>query len=503
MVGVFALALLARVLFLLHLDSQDLGEGYDPATYYTAASALLHGRAPYHGDFTFLHPPLVILVGVPFALLGWLTTAHVGYLAAGLAGCLLGAFSAAGVTFLAREWGLSRLPAVTGGAFLALWTTSAGTQAVFRLEPIGDALFVGALIALGAGREIGTRRLVVAGVLLGLLVNVKAWWVVVVVVVLALTALRVRRWAAVAIPLAAAAVTAVIVDLPFLLVARGRMFHSIVTAQLDRTAAQGTPTGGRERFSTLSRLDQVTGVSGVANRFLGQVQGFDNSRVHLVTVVVCCAFLVLAGLALRTPLGRFAVPLCAVQLAAVLSTPLFFGFYGDFVAVSAALVVAAGAGSVPGAARWAVALPVVAGVSLVLVLTSSQLPLGFVPVPDRARIAAAVRDAPCVVSDSPRFLIAADAVDASLAPGCRNFVDIQGVGHGGGPDPDALIDGPSANRAWRRQVAAYLASAPVIILGDPNVRTFLGPRAVTRLTRDRPTVSSGGVTVYGPRRPVR
>ncbi len=52
--------------------------GYDPPTYYTAAAALLHGRMPYHGDFIFVHPPLVILVGLPFALLGRLTSARPG-----------------------------------------------------------------------------------------------------------------------------------------------------------------------------------------------------------------------------------------------------------------------------------------------------------------------------------------------------------------------------------------------------------------------------------------
>jgi alpha-1,2-mannosyltransferase len=500
--AVFLLALVTRLWNQVQLDRHVLGEGYDSSAYYTSAAALLHGRMPYDGDFTFVHPPGIILAGLPSALLGQLTTAHIGYLAAHVMCCVLGAVTCAGVTAIAGQWGLPRAAAVIGGAFLAVWTVAVAAQSVFRLEPLGDVLLVAALGVLGAGQEVSRRRLIVAGVLFGVLVNVKVWWFLPVLVVVALTAVRVRKWAVVVVTAGAAALTAVVIDLPFLLNPGSRMFHSVVSAQLGRPAVQTTPTGVRERLSTLLRLEQLTGVSDAVGRFLSPARVATETSVHVGTLVVCAVFLGVAVLALRTPLGRLAVPLMAAQVVAALATPLYFPFYGDFVGVAAALVLAAGASALPRRGRWLAVVPVACAVGLVLTLTDPSR-FGTLRPPDPVRVAAAVGDARCVVSDSPRVLIAINAVQRSLSHGCRNVVDIQAVGHGAGPDPRGqLIDSPAAVRAWRREVTGYFGSGDVLVLSDPNIRYWLGPERLADLTRGRPATRVGSVVVYGPR-PVR
>jgi hypothetical protein len=187
-----------------------------------------------------------------------------------------------------------------------------------------------------------------------------------------------------------------------------------------------------------------------------------------------------------------------VQLAAVLAAPLYFSFYGDFVGVTAAMALAAGASVLPRASRGMVALPVVGAVCLVIGLTDPRFPPGTPALPDPARLATAAAEGRCVVSDSPRILIALDAVDRSLSPCCRNVVDIQGVGYGGGPDPRTMRIGLHASPEWKRAMTSYFRSGDVLALSDTNIAYFLGRQRVASLVRDRPATRSGGVTVYGP-----
>ena len=500
------LALLVRWWFLWAGQRDGGVAGYDPPTYYTAAAALLHGRMPYHGDFVFVHPPLVILAGLPFALLGRLTSAPVGFTTACLAFGAMGAASVAGVTRVARAWGTSRLAAGTGGVVLAVWTVPVAAQGVLRLEPLGDLLLVVALLALGPPRVTpGAARLAVAGIALGLLVNVKVWWFAVLVAVLLLRVWRNRRWGEAGLLVLVAAATAVVLDLPFMLVARGRMVHSIITAQLDRAAAQGTPTGGVERYPVLVRLENVTGVADAGRRFLTEAHVFTSTSLHVLGLLVCLGFLATAVLALRTELGKLAVPLAALQVALVLAAPVYFGYYGDFTSVGVGLVVAAGIDAVSrGSASRVPALVstgwvAVALLPMLLSATGSGLLGGGVAVSAADRRALVLPAQGCVVADGSRALVALDLVDRSLAPGCRNLVDVQAVGHGAGPDPAARVTLGVANQAWRRDLTAYLRSGPVLLLGDPYVRYLLGPRSTLAATGGRHPRRVGQVYVYGAR----
>ncbi len=418
----------------------------------------------------------------------------------------MGAASAAGVTRVARDWGASRLAAGTGGVVLAVWTVPVAAQGVLRLEPLGDLLLVVALLALGPPRAVpSTTRLAVAGIALGLLVNVKVWWFAVLVAVLLLRVWRTRRWREAGLLVLVAAGTAVVLDLPFLLVARGRMVHSIVTAQLDRAAAQGTPTGGVERYPAVVRLENLTGVADAGRRFLTEAHVFTSTSLHVLGLLVCLGFLATAALALRTELGKLAVPLAALQVALVLLAPLYFGYYGDFTSVGVGLVVAAG---VDGLSRRAPSrVPALVGTTWVAVAllpmlvsaTGSGLLGGGVGVSADDRRALVIPANGCVVADGSRALVALDLVDRSLAPGCRNFVDVQAVGHGAGPDPAARVTLGAANAAWRRDVTAYLRSGRVLLLGDPTLRYLLGPQATLVATRGRSPTRVGQVYVYGAR----
>jgi alpha-1,2-mannosyltransferase len=504
MAWVFVLALAPRLWLIFRAVQQGALGGYDAAVYYSAADALLHGRMPYHGDFVMLHPPLVILVGVPFALIGSLADAQTGLVLGSVAFAVMSAATASLITSIARRWGAPWWGALVAGIFYATWSVTVTAGSEMRLEPLGDLLLASAVWLLSRQGETSLRELALAGVALGALANVKLWWFVPIVLLLLLIGLNARRWVVVAVPLVVAAVTACLIDLPFLAVAGSRMFSSIVTTQLGRPDLQGSPSGAFARRSVLTRLKELTGVSDVFGRFVPPADLATSVTAGAVTVVVCLAFALTALVALRNPMGRVFVPIVAAQVLVLLTSPVYFAFYGDYVVVAASLVIAAAARArgvpLPGAV-WA-AWPAIALITLVAVVTAPTPPQLSRP-PDSEALAAATRGVRCLVADSPGVLIRIDALDRSFENGCRNWVDIQGIGHGGGPDPDAHVLARTSTPAWRRIMTRYFRSGDAVILSDPNIRLFLGPSRVRLLTSGPVIAQSHGLVVYRVVRPVR
>jgi hypothetical protein len=505
--ALFILALTARTaMVLVRLHHGDIGGGYDPSVYYTASAALLHGRMPYTGDFVFLHPPLVILVGLPFALLGHLTTDFTGYVAANVAFAVLGALTAVLVAIVAARHGLSRAAVLSAGVFFATWSVTVAFGSFLRLEPLGDALLALALLPL-ARRQPSRRALVVAGVVLGALLLVKLWWVAPVAVRLVETGVRARRWCAVLVPGVVAAGTAALLILPFA-VAGHRIVHSLLTAQLDRPSEQGVPTGGYERISTMQRLADVTGARQVVERFLDPAAAFHSAALRLVTVLACALALATVALALRTALGRAVAPLLAVQVAVLLTAPFFFGYYAELISVAFALTVGAAVSAVLTRARgrsrvrrlrrgFAVATWPALGVASTVLMASTPALSYPGSTPDWHALADSVRGVRCVQTDTPSTLIRTDLLDRTLTHGCRNWVDLQGVAHGAGPDPSASVTLGRANPAWRRDVVRYLTSGGAVLLADPGIRHLLGPARYAQVTGGQLLLHTGPVRGYG------
>ncbi|HEX2894111.1 MAG TPA: hypothetical protein VHO29_08935 [Marmoricola sp.] len=506
-VGVFAVALVARLVQLLHGGAATGANGYDQSVYYAAADAVLHGRVPYRSDFVFLHPPGIIFAGLPYALLGRLTDASTGFLAENIAFSVLASCAAALITVVARRAGAPRWAAIGAGVVYATWSITVYGGSSARLEPLGDLLMVVAAYFLGPGRNPSRQHLVAAGLVLGLLVNVKVWWILPGAMLVALTLPhrhRVREWSVV--PVAAAA-TALLIDLPFMLMSHGHMFVDVIAAQLRRPDVQITPSGNQGRLSTMVRLERLTGVDAVMHRLFGISAHDRGLAVPLVTLMVCALVLVTSALALRTRLGRVFAPILLAQLVVLLATPIYYPYYGDYLGVSVALVVAAAArptGSRPTLswratwptswpALWPMLWPVGAVLTLFLLLTSPPS-YGLRRAPDSETLARPTGDIPCIVADTPWALIDLNALDRSFEPGCRDWVDFQGVGHGG-VDPAAYVVGDRATPAWRRIVSRYLASGDAVVLSDPATSKLL-TRHRSRVLLRRPLVAySKGVLV--------
>jgi hypothetical protein len=487
-VAVFVLAFIARISVVLTSNGLRGNFGYDASVYYSAADALTFGRLPYR-DFVLLHPPGLMLVLTPFAVLGRMSTDHTGFVAGNLAFTALGAANAVLVMRVARAMNLDRRAAIVGGGFYAVWLGSVHSEYLSRLEPLGNfALLCGLLTYFGARRSASRYLPLVCGLAFGAAASVKIWWAVPLLIVLAwhVPADRRRDLPKVA---AGAAVALLAIDGPFFIAAPSQMWHMVVTEQLGRN---------RSSISSVTRLSQLTGVQGVVSR-LGHPAAVAIS-VLLIVVVFC-----IMALAWRMRPARVVVVLGAVQGALLMTAPSWFSFYSDYLAPAAALVLAAAVSRtvLPTTARpgailrtrvisWVSVLAAAAGTYAYL--SGPHQPVSTFP---STRLASAVRHTRCVMSDSPMGLILLDTLSKDLGDGCPNWIDVTGRTYGvdAGTLPGGKPLSRVANPTWQRDLLNYLRSGDAVML-IRTAGTGVSHQTQTALRRGGILATAGGHTIY-------
>ncbi|KAE8762777.1 glycosyltransferase 87 family protein, partial [Georgenia thermotolerans] len=205
--------------------------GYDDGVYFTAATALVHGRMPY-AAFVLLHPPGIALVLAPFAALTRWVPDSVAFALARVAFVALGTLTAVLVARLGSLAG-GRAAALTAGLAYAVAPAAAYAERTTMLEGPANLCLAAALVVLLARPVLTARPALAAGALLGLGTGVKIWGVVPLAVVAGWVGARAgpRRLGEL-LTGAAAALTALC--LPFFLAAPDQMTRYVVLAQLGR-----------------------------------------------------------------------------------------------------------------------------------------------------------------------------------------------------------------------------------------------------------------------------
>lgn len=475
-VVVFAVAVAARLIPVIRAGGFNGNCGYDAAVYYAGSSALLHGRMPYR-DFVLLHPPGILLADAPFAELGRLTTDHTGFAAAAVAAIALGGVNAVLVMRIARRLGLDRPAVIVGGLVYALWFGSITAEYLPRLEPVGNLLVLTgalALLAARAERRDPWHRWLLpaaAGSAFGAALSVKLWWAVPLGVVLAWIVVVEHRYRTALVTLGGAVVAALIIDGPFLLVARSAMPTMVVADQLGRVA------NNPHDLRVLGYLS--FGWTGVRSSI----------GIRIVAVAVAGSLLALLALrAWRVRAARAAVLVLGVQLVQIMVQPSWFTFYADFLTVALALNVAAGVHRVPrpvqapkGRPRRAAA-PVVVGLVASALLPPALSPTLIDPFP-RRMLTAAVAGARCVQSDSPIGLVQTNTLTRDLEHGCALWVDVTGRLYG----VDRPVGDPrrtSSYVRWQGDITRYLRSGEVTLLVRTPASIHIDQRSVARIEHD-------------------
>lgn len=379
--------------------------GYDEGVHLAGAQELLAGSLPYV-DFTFLHPPGVLVLMLPFALVGQVVGADVALVAARLTVMGVAAVNAVLVAHLLRGHG--RAAALVGGGAYALWGAAALAERAVLLEPLLNLGLLVSLVLL-AGQP-SHWRAVLAGAVLGLTCSVKVWPALLAATVLAVLLLvdraRARPWAA------GVLLGGLAWSVPTLAMGRGAAVEQVLDTQAAR----------ERRVDLLDRLVTLDGASG-----LDQVPWTVPLELRAGLVVLVVTVLLVVGLRLRLVLWT---AVCVVALVEVLVlAPSYYRHYAAYTAPGLALL----AGAVSGrllrgrtavAAPRAPALVALAALAVTFVVgATAERELPRLPLTQMAALASAH---PCVWSNDATVLLLADV--RTRREDCRQIVDGMGTG---------------------------------------------------------------------------
>jgi hypothetical protein len=350
------LALVVRILTLLHPGYLRGITEYDDGVYLGATIRLTQGIMPYK-DFAFVQPPGILLLMTPVAAVAQIFTT---VKALALARVLTALASVACVPLagnLVRYRG-SVVTLVTCG-LLAVYPSDIATAHTLLLEPwMNLCCLLAANAAFRRGALASPRRLLWAGLAFGFAASVKIWAAAPAAVVLALCLLtRDRRAPGLRRYVPGLAAGFLLPVLPFLLSAPTAFWHSTVTDQATR-AGSAVPLPVRFAYVTgtidiLNSKGQISFDAGAHAMYAaGASSQIDLSAgvgwLPYATAAVILA-LVVAGYGWQrrrlTHLEWLALVTAALAAAMILGYSAFFYHYPDFPAPWLAITVGSAAGA--------------------------------------------------------------------------------------------------------------------------------------------------------------
>jgi hypothetical protein len=457
-VGVAGLAIVVRLVPLLLGGGLESYGRYDDGVYFAASDALTFGRVPYR-DFILLHPPGLMLLLTPFALLGRLTSDPVGMAVGRLFFIGVGAVNTMLVAGLVRRWGLPA--AIAAGTLYACWLPAVYNEQSTMLEPLGStALLIALALLVKRARPPSPRAELVAGAALGLACALKIWYVAPWAVVV-LSLIAARRWRSVMRLVGSGSVALAIVMVPFFALAPHQMFTMVVRDQLLRSDHSS------------SRLSRLASILGVRALLRGNHLG-----LLVATGVLAVALVLAASACWYDRQARLIVSVLVGNLIVLLAGPIYHWYYAALTAAPAALTFGIGLHRLTTSARprlhvgpvlattvlgvWLIVVAVL-GVDVTLRPQGTTFP--------RAQFAAAA-PAGCVASDDPGALIEMNRLSEDFRQHCRVLIDVTGITH------DSLrrvVNGKAVGRldntAFQQYLHDYLVSSRSFFLarevGEP------------------------------------
>jgi alpha-1,2-mannosyltransferase len=419
---------------------------YDDGVYLGAAQRLLHGALPYK-DYAFVQPPGIVVVALPGALIGSLTSQATGLAVARVLSVLASTACVPLAGRLVRHRGA--LACAVAAGLLAVYPADVLSGRTLLLEPwMNLACLLAANAAFREGRLASTRWLAWAGVAFGCGVAIKFWAAFPAAVLLAACLIarppaetsRAKR--AGALVGGAVGGFAVLAG-PFALADPSGFIHQTF---LDQVSREGSYTPLSLRLAHLTGLIDVLGrngkvaAPGTTTHSLFAMGA--EASTHTVAVgwpayaaaavgIALIAAGYLLGLRQRTTLEWFALVTAMLATAAIMEYSAFFYHYPDFPAPWLAITVGAAVQSLAclikgSASRARLARRVLAAAVAVVILAvagieARELAPAHVPA-SPANVSALVPAGSCLVADQVSFAIAADRF-AAPSPGCPDLVD--------------------------------------------------------------------------------
>jgi 4-amino-4-deoxy-L-arabinose transferase-like glycosyltransferase len=438
---------------------------YDTGVYFGASLRLVHGVLPYR-DFALMHPPGIALLLSPISVLSYAIGSSTTVAIARLVTIACVAANAGLVARLTRWRG--RTAAFCGGAFLALYAASSGSDTVVMLEPFLVLFCLAAFwVAFEEGAPSTPRRAWWAGVLLGLAGLIKIWAIFILIPLVIAYFLYQR---ATTTRLLGGAITSFTIGaVPFMAIAPSAFVRDIVTSQVLRTNGTLASPSVLVRFRLCvyllwrplcSTFVEASALGGVLLLVAASFLWFGRREIRALDVaallsILCIGFSFATSSEFYSYYIYFLAPFVAITVAFVVSvlthrSASLLRYRSAPLAVlaktmaSIVLVVAVGAFA---SASWHYSRD-----------TTSQRG----PTPDLAFIDRAVPPGACVSSNNAVLLILANRFDPN-ADHCPAVIDPFGLwlalapAH---PQPSPAIDVPQVTQAWQ----SIFAQSPYVLL---------------------------------------
>lgn len=399
--------------------------GYDDGVYIGASINFTHGVMPYR-DFVLVHPPGIVYLLAPFALIGHLTgTASVVAMTRVLAIVVVAANA-----MLAARVVRAADPVAAGvaGLGLALWPLSVSVGRGIELESFTVFFLLAGITLLwpATTRLRSGRRSLIGGVLLGFACIVKLWGVLPVAPAMILLVVRRRQRAVPAV--AGVIVGGLVPCLPFLVTAPQRFWHDVVVSQLSREQYQGA-TSLTQRINLLFGFGGWKGISGSTTTAI----------VATVLVVAALAFVYVVRARERSDLEWYVLAATVVVAVGMTRASVLFDHYAYFPAVFFWLLVGVCVGALADEAADLVRGTALKAVTVTAAVLAALLVIAIVVADARytrkylaevadpgARLRADIPSSACVVSDYSIEVLAAGRQQGSRS-GCPHDIDPFGM----------------------------------------------------------------------------
>jgi alpha-1,2-mannosyltransferase len=502
--GVAGLALAACVDQLAQAHALLGADEYDDGVYLGAALRVVNGAAPYR-DFTFLHPPGIIVLLSPLGGLARWTGSRAFTGEARVLTALVASANAGLLAWLVRHRDTPAM-LIAGGA-LAVFPLAVAADHTVLLEPYLVLFCLLGATAMFAGDSLAShKRLVWGGVAFGFAGAVKIWAIFPLAVAIVCCAPNFRRGAR---PLLfGAAAGFALVCWPFFLLAPTKFVRDTIGLQLDRAPSPGGS------LSPGARLLNVTGLDGLPAL---------HATVHGAVIVAVVYIFLVACAYLMPPrpsrLDWFALGSASSTVAAVFLAADFGPHFAYFTATFLALLLTVSCERlIRAASDWSAgrretrigrraaqaSRSVVVIVLLVLATLFAEGRL-FIreqrwrvnfgdPGPPIARM---IPQGACVVTDEPAFSIIADRFVADSS-NCPKMVDSFGEWLAADPKHPPPSPGPykpGLVSAWR----SWFSGADYVILTS-QFRIPWTPELKSWFASHFKVVSYEGAQVYRARR---
>lgn len=429
---------------------------YDDGVYFGDAVRMVYGALPYR-DFVAVHPPGIMLLMAPLAMLSKTIGTASGLAVARVLTACVGAANVILLGWLIRHRGALRVTVACG--LLAVFPDAVAAAHTLLLEPWLILFCLAGTVATFDGDVLRqSNRLWWGGAAFGFACAIKLWAII---PMLALVVLCLKRRRAALIFGIGVASGFLVPTLPFAAAAPRLFFNSVVTSQVGRVDDVRVPTWLR-----------LASMTGLAHANLGSAMVLAVSVVLGILIVFCYTRAALVARHLPSALQWFALTTTLGIVTAFLYPADFYYHYTAFLVPFLAITLMppmAGLLSTQWARRAHYAG---AGVALVMIAM-----LAVIDVHDEITVAHAyyphtaqlvIPSGACVLTDTASLTIAANRF-VSTVPDCPALVDAIGTdyalsrGRNGVTGADQV---PAVRQLW----AAAFAHAHFIWLSDLNRR---------------------------------